>query len=87
MWRGHTGFLGACTEAIDTPSIDLGLLGERFSYHRIPNVTPGDDFLASLVADENAGRQPEIREERETAVASFFEGLELPVGGQPDGAR
>lgn len=82
-WRGHAGLLGACTEAIDTPTIDLGLLGERFSYYRIPKSTPDDDVLSLQVASDNAGRQPEIREERAAAVARFFDSLVLPDGLPP----
>lgn len=77
-WVGHVGFLAACTEAIDSPSIDLGLLGERFTYYRMPACTPDDDFSACVRADENSGRQREIREERAALVAEFF-GV-LPVG-------
>ena len=78
VWEGHAGFLGACTEAVDTPSVDLGLLGERFSYYRMPSVTPADEYMACVVADENAGRQPEIRAERARAVAAFFAELVIP---------
>lgn len=77
-WKGHAGLVGACTEAIDTPAIDLGLLGERFSYYRIPKSTPEDDFIACMVAAENAGHQAEIRTERAAEVVGFFEGLALP---------
>ena len=77
-WSGHAGFVGASTEAIDSPSIDLGLLGERFSYYRVPVVTADDDFLACVQADDNAGRQRQIRDERAGAVREFFDGLDLP---------
>jgi hypothetical protein len=77
-WKGHAGFLGACTEAIDTPSIDLGLLGERFSYYRIPQSTADDDFNGCVVADEHAGYQREIRAERSQLVAEFFADLTNP---------
>ena len=77
-WKGHAGLIAACTEAIDTPSIDLGILGERFIYYRVPRSTPEDDFIACQVAAENAARQPEIRAERVGAVAAFFEALVLP---------
>lgn len=77
-WTGHAGLIGACTEVIDTPSIDLGILGERFIYYRVPRSTPDDDFIACQVAAENAGSQPEIRGERAGAVAAFFESLVLP---------
>jgi hypothetical protein len=78
-WAGHAGFTGACTEAIDSPSIDLGLLGERFTYFRVPPVTAGEDYLACVVADENAGHQPRIRSDRARLVADFFDGLALPA--------
>ena len=58
-WEGKAGFLGAVTEAIDTT--DLGLMGERFIYYRLPAVTPEDDFVACVAANENAGHQREIR--------------------------
>ena len=74
---GRAGFLGACTEAVDSPSVDLGLLGERFSYYRMPISTPADDFLACVTADENAGRQREIRAERSEMIADFFAGFPL----------
>ncbi len=77
-WTGHAGLVGAVTEAIDAPAIDLGLLGERFSYHRMPAVSPEDDFMACLVADENAGRQRTVRAERAREVRRFFNSLALP---------
>jgi len=77
-WIGRVGFLGAVTEAIDSPNIDLGLLGERFVYYRIPKDTPEDDLMACRVADRNAGRQPEIRRGRSEAVRNLFAGLHFP---------
>ena len=60
---------GACTEIVlHSPSIDMGLLGERFIYYRIPPSTPEDDFTACVVADENAGRQHLIRAKRAAVV-------------------
>jgi hypothetical protein len=77
-WVGHAGLIAACTEAIDSPSIDLGLLGERFIYYRVPAVTSEDDFLACVTSDENAGRQPAIRAVRSRLVVEFFAGLTIP---------
>jgi hypothetical protein len=77
-WQGHAGLIAACTEAIDSPSIDLGLLGERFTYYRVPTVTPDADFMACVVADENAGRQPAVRLERSQAIASFSQSITIP---------
>jgi hypothetical protein len=78
FWEGHCGFIGASTEAIDSPSIDLGLLGERLNYYRIPTSTPEDDFMACEIADNNAGHQRAIRDERSRAVAEFIIGLTIP---------
>jgi hypothetical protein len=77
-WRGHVGFLGAVTEAIDSPNIDLGLLGERFVYYRIPKDTPDDDLMACRMVDRNAGRQPEVRRARAGAVCDLFASLPFP---------
>ena len=77
-WTGHAGFLGAVTEAIDAPAIDLGLLGERFTYFRIPATSPEDDFMACVVADENAGHQQDVRSNRAQEVREFFDALVLP---------
>jgi hypothetical protein len=77
-WQGHAGLVGAVTEAIDSPNINLGLLGERFSYYRVPTMTPDDEVAACIIADENAGRQREIRAKRSAAVRSFFDHLATP---------
>jgi len=77
-WKGHAGFVGAVTEAIDSPHVDLGLLGERFVYFRVPDDTPEDDYAACMVANGNAGRQPEIRAQRSAAVRRLFEALDVP---------
>ena len=59
VWQGHAGMVSACTEAIDSPSIDLGLLGERFIYYRVPPVTPDADFMACVVLMRTpAGSRP-----------------------------
>ncbi|HXY27632.1 MAG TPA: hypothetical protein VEH82_05070 [Acidimicrobiales bacterium] len=77
-WVGHAGFIGACTEAIDSPSIDLGLLGERFTYYRMPATSADDEVTACLMADANAGHQRAIRAERARVVREFFDGLTIP---------
>ncbi len=79
-WTGHAGFIGACTEAIDSPSIDLGALGERFSYFRLPETTSGDEFMACVVSDENIGHLGDIRRARAELVAQFFENHPIPGG-------
>jgi hypothetical protein len=77
-WWGHAGLIGACTEVIDAPSIDLGVLGERFIYYRLPETTPSDDFMASIVADETTGHVGEIREQRAALAAEIITDLKLP---------
>jgi hypothetical protein len=77
-WRGHAGFVGAVTEAIDSPHVDLGLLGERFVYFRLPPVTARDEYAACIVVDHNAGRQRDIRAQRSAAVRSLFDDLTIP---------
>ncbi len=78
VWSGHAGFIGACTEAVDSPAIDLGVLGERFTYFRLPEATPSDEFMACVLADENVGHLGEIRSGRASQVAEFFENLVVP---------
>lgn len=77
-WKGHAGFVGAVTEAIDAPHVDLGLLGERFVYFRLPPVTPEDDRAACMAVARNAGRQRDIRAQRSAAVRRLFEVLTTP---------
>lgn len=75
-WEGKLGFLGAVTEAIDTS--DLGLMGERFIYYRLPLATATDNFNACIVANENAGHQREIRRTWSRTVQQFLQALVLP---------
>ncbi len=82
-WTGHAGFIGACTGGIDAPSIDLGTLGERFTYYRMPETTPEDEFVACVVSDEHAGHLGEIRAKRRHWFANFFADLELPMEFPP----
>lgn len=77
-WEGHCGFLAAVTEAIDSPDVSMGLLGERFSYYRPPRATVEDDLFACSLANELSGEEHRLRAERATAVADFFAGLALP---------
>ena len=70
--------VGAVTEAIDSPHVDLGLLGERFVYFRLPPVTAQDEYDACIVVDHNAGRQRDVRAQRSAAVRSLFDALAIP---------
>jgi hypothetical protein len=82
-WEGHCGFVGAVTEAIDAPSVDLGLLGERFTYFRMPPATPEDEFAACVAVEDNAGRSRDIRSERAAAVQRLFDSLGAPRNQLP----
>jgi hypothetical protein len=82
-WSGHVGFIGACTDAIDGPSINMGLLGERFCRYRIPPASPEDELRACQMTDANAGRQHEIRAERAIAVKHFIASFHSPAISRP----
>jgi hypothetical protein len=77
-WEGDVGFVGACTQAIDSSTIDLGQLGERFTYYRIPKTSSADKTLSCQVAGDYAGHHLEVQAERAQVVAEFFEGLTIP---------
>jgi hypothetical protein len=75
-WQGKAGLLGGVTEAIDT--VDLGLLGERFVYYRLPEPTEADSYAASKQALRNVGHQRENRDRLARVVERFFANLALP---------
>lgn len=77
-WTGHAGFLGACTEAIDGRQVDLGILGERFTYFRLPETTPSDEYMTCVVTDEQRGHLDDIRTHRSEVVTAYLDGLTLP---------
>jgi hypothetical protein len=77
-WEGHAGFVGAVTEAVDSPDVSMGVLGERFCYYRTPPATVEDDLRACSLAAELSGQEDQLRVERAEAVAQFFAGLALP---------
>ena len=75
-WEGKAGLIGGVTEVIDT--VDLGLLGERFCYYRLPDLAEPDSYKASKLTLANIGHQRENRERLARAVECFFAGLILP---------
>lgn len=77
-WFGHAGCLAASTEAIDTPMVDLGALGERFIIFRPKPMSPEDEILTCLETDRQADRFVENREARRRAFVDYFDAVEIP---------
>jgi hypothetical protein len=75
-WQGKAGLIGGVTEAIDT--VDLGLLGERFVYYRLPELAEPDSYRASKRTLGNMGQQRENRNRLAQVVERFFAKLPMP---------
>jgi hypothetical protein len=75
-WRGKVGLLGAVTEAVD--GLEIGLMGERIAYYRLPPIDVGEERRTGLFALEKVGRQREMRASIAETVERFFAGLVLP---------
>ena len=76
-WRGKIGLLGAVTEAVDV--LDIGLMGERIVYYRLPPIDVAEERQTGLFALENVGRQQEMRATIAETVEHFFADLILPA--------
>jgi hypothetical protein len=76
-WRGKLGLLGAVTEAVDV--LDIGLMGERIAYYRLPPIDVEEEHHTGLFALENVGRQQEMRATIAETVEHFFADLVLPA--------
>jgi hypothetical protein len=75
-WAGQAGLIGAVTEAIDT--VDVGLLGPRFLYYRLPAMDDQEVLTMTLAATDNAGHQHAMRVELAGTVAEFLSHLSTP---------
>ena len=75
-WSGKIGLLGAVTEAVDV--LDIGLMGERIVYYRLPSIDVEEERRTGLFALENVGHQQEMRACIAETVESFFSDLVLP---------
>ena len=75
-WEGKAGLIGGVTEAIDTVNLDL--LGERFVYYRLPDLSEPDSYKASKLALGNIGHQRENRDRLAGVVEQFLANLILP---------
>lgn len=75
-WRGKAGFIGAATEAVDV--VDLGPMGERFAYYRLPPLDETGEWAVGLAALDNIGHQRELRDQASEVVSEFLRKLPLP---------
>jgi hypothetical protein len=76
-WKGKIGLLGAVTEAVDV--LDIGLMGERIAYYRLPSIDVAEERRTGLFALENVGHQQEMRATIAETVEHFFVDLVLPA--------
>jgi hypothetical protein len=77
-WKGKAGLLAAVTETIERHAADVGAMGERFLFYRMPPLDDDERLHQARAAAQNAGRQQEIRAELAVAVSQFLKGTRLP---------
>lgn len=77
-WSGKTGLLAAVTETIERHTADIGAMGERFIFYRMPPLGDEERLDQARAAARNAGRQQEMRAELAKAVSSFLGDIRLP---------
>lgn len=82
-WQGKAGLVGAVTEIIDTQASVIGVMGERFVFFRMPELTNEDRLAHARVAQRNTGHQLQVRKALEQATTAFFKDLKLPATVQP----
>jgi len=75
-WEGRLGFLAGVTPAIDTHHSATAILGERFTYLRMPATARVGLGRTAL---EESGTEHATREELRQAVAGFLAGLAIPA--------
>jgi hypothetical protein len=68
-WQGKMGFIAGVTQALDSYSSLLSLLGERFLQYRIP---AADERSVMKRALRNAGKEKAMRRELKEVVAGFL---------------
>jgi hypothetical protein len=73
--------LGTVTEGIYLA--ELGLMGERFLYYRLPHSDGVDRNNIGHEVLKNLGIEPEQRALQSRIVADFFDGLVLPESPPP----
>jgi hypothetical protein len=78
-WKGKAGLLAAVTETIERHTADIGAMGERFIFYRMPPLGDEERLDQARAAARNAGRQQEMRAELAKGVSEFLRGIQLPT--------
>ncbi len=78
-WTGKCGLIGGATPSIDGFYSVMSMLGERFTYYRMPVTAENEKAEKALI---HAGHEAEMRSELAHMVADFFNTLDIskPVG-------
>src|SRR3990167_48248 len=74
-WRGKMGFIAGCTPILEQRMNLIGAMGERFLSYYIAQ-PKSKDLRAKM--RENIGKEGEMREEIQDAMAGFFKGITVP---------
>jgi hypothetical protein len=77
-WKGKAGLLAAVTETIERHTADIGAMGERFIFYRMPPLDDEERLEQARAAANNAGRQQEMRAELAKAVGEFLDEVQTP---------
>jgi hypothetical protein len=78
-WKGKAGLLAAVTETIERHTADIGAMGERFIFYRMPPLDDEERLEQARAAANNAGRQQEMRAALARAVGEFLKAVQLPT--------
>ncbi|MBA7666656.1 hypothetical protein ES703_74737 [subsurface metagenome] len=73
-WAGKCGLIGGATPSIDGFYAVMSILGERFTYYRLPETNEDNKAEAALA---HAGHEAEMRSELAGMVADFFNTLDI----------
>lgn len=74
-WKGKMGFIAGCTPILEQRMNLIGAMGERFLSYSIDQ--PKRQALRAKMK-ENIGKEGQMREEIQDAMAGFFKGMKLP---------
>ncbi len=73
-WAGKCGLVGGATPSIDGFYAVMSILGERFTYFRLPEANEANKAEKALI---HAGHETEMRAELAGMVADFFNTLDF----------
>ncbi|MFC1972308.1 hypothetical protein ACFLVE_02745 [Chloroflexota bacterium] len=73
-WAGKCGLVGGATPSIDGFYAVMSILGERFTYYRLPETSEDSKAEKALI---HAGHEAEMRAELAGMVADFFNTLDI----------